>query len=61
MSLNQSHLAAVTYRTMLEEEKNATHVNSSIIYGEGEAYAYCKNDPEIIQNKIPVSALVGVQ
>ena len=32
-SLNQSHLAAVTYRTMLEEEKNATHVVSSITYG----------------------------
>ena len=32
-SLNQNHLAAVTYRTMLEEEKNATHVVSSITYG----------------------------
>ena len=32
-SLNQSHLADVTYRTMLEEEKNATHVVSAITYG----------------------------
>ena len=32
-SLNQSHLADVTYRNMLEEEKNATHVVSSITYG----------------------------
>ena len=32
-SLNQSHLANVTYRTMMEEEKNATHVVSSITYG----------------------------
>ena len=33
MSLNHSHLANVTNRTMLEEEKNATHVVSSITYG----------------------------
>ena len=33
MSLSESHLANVTYRTMLEEEKNATHVVSSITYG----------------------------
>ena len=32
-SLNQSHLANVTYRNMLEEEKHATHVISSITYG----------------------------
>ena len=35
-SLNQSHLANVTYRDMLMEEgkkKNATHVVSSITYG----------------------------
>ena len=32
-SLNQSHLANVTYRTMLDEEKHATHFVSSITYG----------------------------
>ena len=32
-SLNQLQLANVTYRTMLEEEKHATHVVSSITYG----------------------------
>ena len=32
-SLNMSQLSNVTYRIMLEEEKNATHVVSSITYG----------------------------
>ena len=32
-SLNQNHLAAVTYLRDLEKEKNATHVVSSITYG----------------------------
>ena len=32
-SLNQSHLANVTYQDMLDREKNATHVVSSITYG----------------------------
>ena len=32
-SLNMSHFNNITYRTMLEEEENATHVISSITYG----------------------------
>ena len=32
-SLNQSHFANVTYQSMLEEEKNATHVITAITYG----------------------------
>ena len=32
-SLNQNHLAAVTYLRDLEKEKHATHVVSSITYG----------------------------
>ena len=32
-SLNQSHLANVTYQSMLEEETNATHVITAITYG----------------------------
>merc|ERR1712012_600988 len=31
--LNQSHLANVTYQAMLDQEKHATHVVSSITYG----------------------------
>ena len=32
-SLNMSHYSNVTYKAMLEEEKHATHVISSITYG----------------------------